>query len=66
MNNIPEQSKQPAIDKSIDYQAAIDMLRKCASKELDGGYRSHHNALIYAANVLENEQAFGKEADRES
>lgn len=49
-----------------DYQAAIDFLRKRASSELDGGFRAHHNALIYAANELENAQAFGREVGHES
>jgi hypothetical protein len=30
------------------------ILRKRAASELDGGFRAHHNALIYAANELEN------------
>lgn len=46
---------------SNDYQAAIDILRDRAARELDGGFRAHHNALIYAANELENAQAFGGE-----
>lgn len=51
---------------SEDYQAAIDFLRKRAASELDGGFRAHHNALIYAANELENAQAFGQEVGHES
>lgn len=51
---------------SSDYQAAIDILRDRAARELDGGFRSHHNALIYAANELENAQAFGREVSHES
>lgn len=51
---------------SEDYQAAIDFLRKRAASELDGGLRAHHNALIYAANELENAQAFGREVGHES
>lgn len=51
---------------SKDYQAAIDFLRKRAASELDGGFRAHHNALIYAANELENAQAFGWEVGHES
>ncbi|KAA1060393.1 hypothetical protein [Enterobacter mori] len=51
---------------SEDYQAAIDFLRKRAASELDGGFRAHHNALIYAANELENAQAFGREVGHES
>lgn len=42
-----------------DYQEAIDILRTGAANELDNGCRAHHNALIFAANVLENAQAFG-------
>lgn len=51
---------------SEDYQAAIDFLRKRAASELDGGFRARHNALIYAANELENAQAFGREVGHES
>lgn len=51
---------------SSDYQAAIDILRDRAARELDGGFRAHHNALIYAANELENAQAFGQEVSHES
>ncbi|MEH3832890.1 hypothetical protein [Enterobacter asburiae] len=51
---------------SNDYQAAIDILRDRAARELDGGFRAHHNALIYAANELENAQAFGREVSHES
>ncbi|MEY6761793.1 hypothetical protein AB9B48_08965 [Kluyvera ascorbata] len=50
----------------IDYQHAIDVLRKRAREELAQGYSAHYNALIYAACVLENEQAFGREVDHES
>lgn len=49
-----------------DYQPAIDILRDRAARELDGGFRAHHNALIYAANELENVQAFGQEVSHES
>ncbi|EGN2315254.1 hypothetical protein N4K30_003798 [Escherichia coli] len=49
-----------------DYQPAIDILRDRAARELDGGFRAHHNALIYAANALENAQAFGQEVSHES
>lgn len=49
-----------------DYQPAIDILRDKAARELDGGFRSHHNALIYAANELQNAQAFGREVSHES
>ena len=48
------------------YQPAIDILRDRAARELDGGFRAHHNALIYAANELENAQAFGQEVSHES
>lgn len=51
---------------SSDYQAAIDILRNRAACELDGGFHAHHNALIYAANELENAQAFGQEVSHES
>jgi hypothetical protein len=50
----------------MTYQAAIDILRDRAARELDGGFRAHHNALIYAANELENAQAFGREVSHES
>lgn len=53
-------------DCQNDYQAAIDILRDRAAHELDGGFRAHHNALIYAANELENAQAFGQEVSHES
>jgi len=53
-------------DYQNDYQAAIDILRDRAARELDGGFRAHHNALIYAANELENAQAFGQEVSHES
>jgi len=53
-------------DCQNDYQAAIDILRDRAARELDGGFRAHHNALIYAANELENAQAFGQEVSHES
>ncbi|MDK9373396.1 hypothetical protein QQF54_08515 [Lelliottia sp. V106_10] len=45
--------------QGADYQGAIDLLRTGAANELDNGCRAHHNALIFAANVLENAQAFG-------
>ncbi|HCC3331655.1 TPA: hypothetical protein M4731_004684 [Salmonella enterica] len=53
-------------DCQNDYQAAIDILRDRSARELDGGFRAHHNALIYAANELENAQAFGQEVSHES
>lgn len=56
-------NKTPA---AIDFSTAIDLLRKFAAQELDDGYKAHHNALIYAANRLENEQAFGEEVQCES
>ncbi|MGL4726149.1 MAG: hypothetical protein ACRCWW_16850 [Scandinavium sp.] len=52
--------------KNVDYQSAIDVLRKRAEEELAKGYRAHHYALIYAANELENAQAFGQEVGHES
>lgn len=51
---------------AVDYQAAIELLRKRACEELDQGYKAHYNALIYAANELENAQAFGRESSHES
>jgi hypothetical protein len=45
--------------QNANYQEAIDLLRRGAASELDEGHRAHHNALIFAANVLENAQAFG-------
>jgi hypothetical protein len=59
-------SSAESADCQNDYQAAIDILRKRAASELDGGFRAHHNALIYAANELENAQAFGREVGHES
>ncbi|EOC0699988.1 hypothetical protein ACIU3Q_003043 [Salmonella enterica subsp. enterica serovar Kokomlemle] len=50
----------------VDYQVAIDLLRKRAGEELAQGYRAHYNALTYAANVLENAQAFEREVGHES
>lgn len=50
----------------VDYQVAIDLLRKRAGEELAQGYRAHYNALIYAANELENAQTFGQEVSHES
>lgn len=50
----------------ISYQAAIELLRKRAHEELQQGYKAHYNALIYAANELENAQAFGQEVGHES
>ncbi|OZP20334.1 hypothetical protein CG697_25440, partial [Escherichia coli] len=61
--NRPDGLNEPV---TSDYQAAIDILRKRAASELDGGFRAHHNALIYAANELENAQAFGREVGHES
>jgi len=54
------------LQASKDYQAAIDILRKRAASEFDAGFKAHHNALIYAANELENAQAFGREVGHES
>ncbi|EAW5735669.1 hypothetical protein PD335_000948 [Salmonella enterica] len=59
-------SAEKSADCQNDYQAAIDILRYRAARELDGGFRAHHNALIYAANELENAQAFGQEVSHES
>ena len=58
---LPASSAEKSADCQNDYQAAIDILRDRAARELDGGFRAHHNALIYAANELENAQAFGRE-----
>ncbi|ELE6461902.1 MULTISPECIES: hypothetical protein [Enterobacteriaceae] len=63
---MPDSSADFSADYQNDYQAAIDILRKRAARELDGGFRAHHNALIYAANELENAQAFGREVGHES
>lgn len=52
--------------KNVNFDLAIETLRQCAAKELDSGYRAHHNALIYAANELENAQALGQEVNHES
>lgn len=54
-------SAEKSADCQNDYQDAIDILRDRAARELDGGFRAHHNALIYAANELENAQTFGRE-----
>ncbi|OWG32337.1 hypothetical protein [Enterobacter kobei] len=63
---LPDSSADFSADYQNDYQAAIDILRKRAASELDDGFRAHHNALIYAANELENAQAFGPEVGHES
>jgi hypothetical protein len=63
---LPASSADFSADCQNDYQAAIDILRDRAARELDGGFRAHHNALIYAANELENVQAFGQEVGHES
>lgn len=63
---LPASSAEKSADCQNDYQAAIDILRDRAARELDGGFRAHHNALIYAANELENAQAFGQEVSHES
>lgn len=63
---LQDSSADFSADYQNDYQAAIDILRKRAASELDGGFRAHHNALIYAANELENAQAFGREVGHES
>ena len=66
LGELPACSAEKSADCQNDYQAAIDILRKRAASELDGGFRAHHNALIYAANELENAQAFGREVGHES
>ncbi|HDC4505724.1 hypothetical protein [Enterobacter kobei] len=66
LGDLPASSAEKSADYQNDYQAAIDILRKRAASELDGGFRAHHNALIYAANELENAQAFGREVSHES
>lgn len=66
LGKLPACSAEKSADCQNDYQAAIDILRDRAARELDGGFRSHHNALIYAANELENAQAFGREVSHES
>ncbi|MBW4202469.1 hypothetical protein JW319_13925 [Enterobacter cloacae subsp. cloacae] len=66
LEELPASSAENSADCQNDYQAAIDILRDRAARELDGGFRAHHNALIYAANELENAQAFGQEVSHES
>ncbi|MFJ5855250.1 hypothetical protein ACIQCT_20270 [Enterobacter cancerogenus] len=66
LGELPASSAEKSADCQNDYQAAIDILRDRAARELDGGFRAHHNALIYAANELENAQAFGREVNHES
>lgn len=66
LGELSSSSAEKSADYQSDYQAAIDFLRKRAASELDGGFRAHHNALIYAANELENAQAFGREVGHES
>ncbi|ECA5314152.1 hypothetical protein A4K35_19240 [Salmonella enterica subsp. enterica serovar Potsdam] len=66
LGDLPASSAEKSADCQNDYQAAIDILRDRAARELDGGFRAHHNALIYAANELENAQAFGREVSHES
>lgn len=66
LGELPASSAEKSADCQNDYQAAIDILRDRAARELDGGFRAHHNALIYAANELENAQAFGQEVSHES
>lgn len=66
LGELPASSAEKSADYQNDYQAAIDILRDRAARELDGGFRAHHNALIYAANELENAQAFGREVSHES
>ncbi|WP_416503189.1 hypothetical protein [Enterobacter kobei] len=66
LGELPASSAEKSADCQNDYQDAIDILRDRAARELDGGFRAHHNALIYAANELENAQAFGQEVSHES
>ncbi|WP_368568656.1 hypothetical protein [Enterobacter roggenkampii] len=66
LGELPASSAEKSADCQNDYQAAIDILRDRAARELDGGFRAHHNALIYAANELENALAFGREVSHES
>ena len=66
LGELPASSAEKSADCQNDYQAAINILRDRAARELDGGFRAHHNALIYAANELENAQAFGREVSHES
>lgn len=61
LGELPVSSAEKSADCQNDFQPAIDILRDRAARELDGGFRAHHNALIYAANELENAQAFGGE-----
>jgi len=48
------------------FQRAIDVLRQCAEEQRTGGYKAHHNALIYAANVLENTRLKNPEVDHDA
>lgn len=66
LGDLPASSAEKSADCQNDYQDAIDILRDRAARELDGGFRAHHNALIYAANELENAQVFGREVSHES
>ncbi|MHA1161673.1 hypothetical protein [Enterobacter ludwigii] len=66
LGDLPASSAEKSADCQNDYQDAIGILRDRAARELDGGFRAHHNALIYAANELENAQAFGREVSHES
>ncbi|EPN6132040.1 TPA: hypothetical protein NDT49_004606 [Enterobacter asburiae] len=66
LGDLPASSAEKSADCQNDYQVAIDILRDRAARELDGGFRAHHNALIYAVNELENAQAFGREVSHES
>lgn len=66
LGDLPASSAEKSADCQNDYQDAIDILRDRAARELDGGFRAHHNALIYAVNELENAQAFGREVSHES
>ncbi|HGY2797956.1 TPA: hypothetical protein ACNVTG_004860 [Citrobacter amalonaticus] len=66
LGDLPASSAEKSADCQNDFQAAIDILRDRAARELDGAFRAHHNALIYAASVLENAQAFGQEVSHES
>ena len=66
LGELPASSAEKSADCQNDYQAAIDILRDRAARELDGGFRAHNNALIYAANEMENAQAFGQVVSPES
>ncbi|ESM88049.1 hypothetical protein L380_00501 [Enterobacter roggenkampii MGH 34] len=48
LGELPASTAEKSTDCQNDYQAAIDILRDRAARELDGGFRAHHNALADA------------------